>query len=49
MQRKYMEEYKKNRSNNVLKTLKENSELKRVEIDVVTNFIKQEVESFSDA
>ena len=44
-----MEEYKKNRSNNVLKTLKENSELKRVEIDVVTNFIKQEVESFSDA
>ena len=43
-----MEEYKKNRSN-VLKTLKENSELKRVEINVVTNFIKDEVESFSDA
>ena len=42
-----MKRYRKNRSNNVLKKLKENSELKRA--DVLTNFIKDEVERFSDA
>ena len=36
-----MKRYRKNRSNNVLKKLKENSELKRA--DVLTNFIKDEV------
>ena len=34
---------------NMLKKIKENNELKSVEIDVVTNFIKDEVESSSDA
>ena len=33
----------------MLKKIKENNELKSVEIDVVTNFIKDEVESSSDA
>ena len=36
-----MKRYRKNRSNNVLEKLKENSELKRA--DVLTNFIKDEV------
>ena len=34
---------------NVLKKTKENNVLKRFEVDVVTSFIKYEVESFSDA
>ena len=42
-----MKEYQKNQSNNQLK-IKEHSELKSVEVDVVTKFIKDEVESFSD-
>ena len=41
-----MNEYKKNRSNNVLKKLKESSELKKVEVDVVTNFSKMKEKTF---
>ena len=33
----------------MLKKIKENDVLKSFEVDVVTNFIKYEVESFSDA
>ena len=32
-----------------MKKIKENDELKTVEVNVVTNFIKDEVESLSDA
>ena len=45
--REYMKEYRKNQSNSVLKKIKENNKLKSVEVDVVTNFIKDEVERFS--
>ena len=45
--REYMKEYRKNQSNSVLKKIKENNELKSVEVDVVTNFIFDEVERFS--
>ena len=45
----YMKQYKKNYPNNVLKNKKENNELKTVEVDAGTSFIKDEVESFSDA
>ena len=44
-----MEEYRKNQYNNLLKKLKENDELKSVEVNLVTNFIKDKVESSSDA
>ena len=40
---------KKNQSNNGLKKIKENDELKRVEVDVIPNFIKDEVEIYSVA
>lgn len=40
---------KKNQSNNGLKKIKENDELKLVEADVIPNFIKDEVEIYSDA
>ena len=43
-----MKEYRKNQSNNVLNNIKENNKLKFVEVVVVTNFIKDEVESFFD-
>ena len=43
-----MKEYRKNKSNNVLNNIKENNKLKFVEVVVVTNFIKDEVESFFD-
>ena len=41
--KEYMKKYRKNRSNNALKKLKENNALKRVEVDAVTNSIKDEV------
>ena len=44
-----MEEYRKNQYNNLLKKLKENDELKSVEVNLVTNFIKDKVESSSVA
>ena len=44
--REYMKEYRKIRFNKVLKKLKENNELKSVEVDVVTSLIKDEVEGF---
>ena len=47
--REYMKEYRKNRSKNVSKKFKKNNELKWVEADAVTYFIKDDVESFSDA
>ena len=47
--KEYMEEYRKNQHNNLLKKLKENDKLKSVEVNLVTNFIKDKVESSSDA
>ena len=41
--------YKRNHFNNVLKKIKDSNELKRAEVYVLTNFIKDEVESFSNA
>ena len=45
----YMKKQKKYYSNNVLRKIKENNELKNVEVDLLTTFIKGEVERFSDA
>ena len=42
-----MKEYRKSHSKNVLEITR-NNELKNVEIDVITNFIKDKVESSSD-
>ena len=39
----YIKQYKKIYLNNVLKKRKENNELKSVEVDVVTNFIEDEI------
>ena len=41
--RECTKEYRKNQSKKVLKKLKENNKLKRVEVDVITSFIKEEV------
>ena len=41
-----MQEYRKKQSNNVLMKVKEKDELKRVEDNVVTKFIREEVESY---
>ena len=38
-----MQEYRKNQSNNLLKEIKENSELKSVEVNMITNFIQNKV------
>ena len=38
-----MQEYRKNQSNNLLKETKENSELKSVEVNMITNFIQNKV------
>lgn len=43
-----MKEYRKNYSNNVSKKTKENHELKNIEVGMVTNFIKNKIESLSD-
>ena len=43
-----MKEYRKNQTKNVLKKIKENNELRSIEVDTVTKFIKDEVESSSD-
>ena len=43
------EKIPKNRSNNMFKKLKDNSELKRVEVDALASFFKDEIESFSNA
>lgn len=45
---KHRENIKKQRIPKCVKEVKEKSELKRVEVDVVTNFIQDEVENFSD-
>ena len=42
-----MKEYTKNQSNNDLRKIKENSELKSAEVDVETNFSEYEVDSSS--
>ena len=42
-----MKEYRKSHSKNVLEITR-NNELKNVEIDVITNFMKDKVESSSD-
>lgn len=42
------EKIQKNWFNKLLKKTKENVELKSVEVDMVSNFIKNDVESFSD-
>ena len=47
--KKYMREYRIFQSSIVLKNIKESSETKSVEADVITNFIKDKVESSSDA
>ena len=39
----YMQECRKNQSNNLLKEIKENSELKSVEVNMITNFIQNKV------
>ena len=43
-----MKEYWQSQSNNVLKKIEDNDELKSIEVDVVTNFIKDKVESCSN-
>ena len=43
-----LKQYWKNESNNVVKNVKENDELKSAEADVVTKFIKNEMESSTD-
>ena len=47
--KKYMREYRIFQSSIVLKNIKESNETKSVEADVITNFIKDKVESSSDA
>ena len=47
--KEYMKKYRKNQFNNVLKKIKDNNELKSIGVNVVTNFIKDEVKSFSNA
>ena len=49
--KEYMKEYRKNQSKNLLKKrkTKQNKKLKSIEVNKVTNFIKDEVERFSDA
>ena len=48
---KYMKEYRKTfqQKKTFIEKVNENNELQSVEVDVVTNFIKDEVESSSDA
>lgn len=46
--KEYITEYRKNQSKNVFKRVKEDDELKSVEEDLVTNFIKDEVERSTD-
>lgn len=46
--KEYLTEYRKNQSKNVFKRVKEDDELKSVEEDLVTNFIKDEVERSTD-
>ena len=48
---KYMKEYRKtfSQKKTFIEKINENNELQSVEVDVVTNFIKDEVESSSDA
>ena len=43
------EKIPKNRSSNMFKKLKDNIELKRVEVDALASFIKDETESSSNA
>ena len=43
-----MKEYWQSQSNNVLTKIEDNDELKSIEVDVVTNFIKDKVESCSN-
>ena len=43
-----MKKRKKNQSNKTLKKIKENNDLKSVEVDLFTNFVKDEVKCFSD-
>lgn len=43
-----MKEYEKNQSNNELQKIKENNELRSVEVGIVTKLIKDEVEILSD-
>ena len=47
--KKYMREYRIFQSSIVLKNIKESNETKSVEADVITNFVKDKVESSSDA
>lgn len=49
MKKEYLKEYRKRYWNNELKKIKENNELKSVEVDAISNFIKDEVEGFPDA
>ena len=42
-----MKKHRKTQSNNVLKRIKVNDELKCVKVNVVTNIIKDEIEHFS--
>ena len=44
-----MKEYRKSKSNNVFKKIKEKYKLKSIKVNVITNFIKDEAESFFDA
>lgn len=43
-----LKQYWKNEANNMVKNVKENDELKSAEVDVVTKFINNEMESSTD-
>ena len=47
--KQYMKECRKNQYNNALKNVKEKNGLKSVDAEVVSNFIKHDLESFADA
>ena len=47
--KEYMREYRSNWFDIVLRKLRENKELKSVEVDTVTSSIKDQVEGFSNA
>ena len=47
--KEFLKEFLKSQSNNVLKKIKENNKLKSFEVDVDANFIKDDIERFSNA
>lgn len=47
--KQYMKECRKNQYNNALKNVKEKNGLISVDAEAVSNFIKDDIESFADA